>query len=141
MWALTTMPFFIRFMDALPGAEAWRFTWVAKGRTVIYLPWQMVFYLVAGTVVGIVVSVFTRPAAKEKLDNFYALTRAPIAGGEKVGAPCTLPEGAVVSPRRNLLPFRSLEIPVPSWTSVIGFLIGWAAVAALIGVFVFIASR
>jgi hypothetical protein len=96
----------------------------------------MVFYLTAGLLAGILVSLFTKPVPKEKLENFYALTRTPVSPGEKVPAPCTLPEGAVVPPRRTLFPKSNLEIGIPSRTSVIGFLAGWAAVAALIGLFV-----
>lgn len=111
------------------------FIWeVSKNRYIeIYLPWQMVFYLAGGTLVGIIVSLFTRPVAKEKLDNFYALIRTPVRPGEKVAAPCTLPEGAVVPEKRNIFPNTNFEISIPSLTSVVGFLIGLACVAAIIG--------
>jgi Na+/proline symporter len=111
------------------------FIWeVSKNRYIeIYMPWQMVFYLTGGTLVGIIVSLFTRPVAKEKLDNFYALVRTPVKPGEKVAAPCTLPEGAVVPEKRSIFPNTSFEVSIPSLTSVVGFLIGWACVAAIIG--------
>jgi Na+/proline symporter len=111
------------------------FIWeVSKERYIeIYFPWQMVFYLTGGTLMGIIVSLFTRPVAKEKLDNFYALIRTPVRPGEKVAAPCTLPEGAVVPEKRNIFPNTNFEISIPSLTSVVGFLIGWACVAAIIG--------
>ncbi|MBN2272267.1 MAG: sodium:solute symporter family protein [Sedimentisphaerales bacterium] len=96
------------------------------------LPWQMILYLGAGLISGIVVSLFTRPVSQEKLENFYALTRTPITPGEQVDQPCTLPEGAVVPQRRNVFPNTSLEIAVPSRTSVIGFFIGWGFVAAIV---------
>jgi len=134
-WWLTTMPFFVRFVDSLPCSGPLRFVWKGNAVPEIYLPWQMVFYLVAGTAVGIVVSLLTRPVPEEKLDTFYALTRTPIVPGEEPGAPCTLPDGVVPQPRRNLLPCKSLEIPVPSVTSVVGFVVGWVCVAALIGAF------
>jgi len=110
------------------------FVWeIAKNRKIeIYLPWQMVFYLSAGTLVGIIVSLFTRPVAKEKLDNFYALVRTPVKPGEQVSVPCTLPDDAVVPEKRNIFPNTSLEIAIPSRTSVVGFLAGWACVAAII---------
>jgi Na+(H+)/acetate symporter ActP len=118
------------------------FVWeIAKNRKVeIYLPWQMVFYLAGGMLVGIIVSLFTRPVAKEKLDKFYALVRTPIRPGEQVAAPCTLPADAVVPKKRNLLPNTSLEIPIPSLTSVIGFLVGWGCVAVIIYAVYLIAS-
>jgi hypothetical protein len=98
----------------------------------VYLPWQMVFYLTGGMVAGIVVSLFTRRVPERKLEDFYALVRTPVRPGEKVPAPCTLPEGAAVPPRRKLLPVRSLEVLVPSATSVLGFAAAWALVGAII---------
>jgi len=92
----------------------------------------MILYLGAGLVSGIVASLLTPPVAKEKLDRFYALTRTPIAPGEQVSAACTLPEDAVVPEKRNIFPNTNLEIAIPSRTSVIGFLVGWACVAAII---------
>jgi Na+/proline symporter len=96
------------------------------------LPWQMILYLGTGLVSGIAVSLLTRPVAAEKLENFYALTRTPIQPGEQVDKPCTLPAGAVVPERRNILSNTSLEIAIPSRTSVIGFLVGWACVAVIV---------
>ncbi len=98
----------------------------------LYLPWQMVLYLSAGLIAGVVASLLTRPVAAEKLDNFYALVRTPIKPGEQVPAPCTLPADAVVPEKRNIFPNTSLEIPIPSLTSVLGFVAGWGCVAAII---------
>ncbi len=129
---LTTQPFFVSWLNGLPINESLKFV-VTKGtRLEIYLPWQMTFYLVAGTIAGIVVSLFTKPVSKEKLDNFYALVRTPMAPGEKPLTPCTLPPGTVPAPRRNLFPNTSLEIMIPSANSLIGFFAGWVCVAVLI---------
>lgn len=98
----------------------------------LYLPWQMILYLGAGLISGIVVSLFTKRVAEEKLENFYALTRMPITPGEQADQPCTLPEDAVVPKRRNLFPNTSLEIAIPSRTSIIGFLVGWGFVATIV---------
>lgn len=106
----------------------------------LYLPWQMILYLSAGLIGGIVVSLLTKPVAAEKLDNYYALIRTPIKLGEQPPAPCTLPEGAVVPAKRNLFPNTSLEIMIPSRTSVVGFLVGWAFVAAIVITVYLIAS-
>jgi len=138
-WWLTTRPGFVVFAKGLPAAEALRFVVEKEGKSLIYLPWQMVFYLAAGTVAGVVASLLTRPVAREKLETFYALTRTPIVPGEEPGEPCTIPAGATTLPRRNLIPSESLEIPVPSATSVVGFVAGWVCVAALVGIFVLIA--
>ena len=96
------------------------------------LPWQMIFYLVSGILSGIFVSLFTKPVAREKLDNFYALIRTPIAPGEQISSPCTLPADAVVPEKRVIFPNSNLEFMIPSLTSVIGFLAGWGCVAAII---------
>jgi len=116
----------------LPGFMLW------QGE--LSLPWQMILYLGAGLVGGIVVSWFTRPVAKEKLENFYALIRTPITPGEQVDEPCTLPAGAVVPEKRNLFPNTNLEIAIPTRMSVLGFLAGWACVVAIVVVVYIIAS-
>ena len=131
-WYLTTRSFFISFLADLPCAESLRFVMEKADGPVVYLPWQMIFYLAAGTLIGIVVSLLTKPIDKDRLDNFYALLRTPIAPGEKVPAPCQLPDDAVVPPKRNLISAAGLEIPVPSLVSVLGFLAGWAIVASIV---------
>ena len=98
----------------------------------LHLPWKMILYLGAGLISGIVVSLVTRPVAKEKLENFYALIRTPVTLGEQVDKPCTLPAGAVVPERRNVFPNTSLEIAIPSRISIIGFLVGWVCVAVIV---------
>jgi len=110
--------------DKLPDFMLW------EGK--LYLPWQMVFYLSAGFLLTVLVSLFTRPVAKEKLDNFYALVRTPVIPDEQVSVPCTLPEDAVVPEKRNIFPNTNLEIAIPSRISVVGFLAGWVCVVAII---------
>jgi SSS family transporter len=110
--------------DKLPGFMLW------EGK--LYLPWQMVFYLSAGFLLTVLVSLLTKPVPQEKLDNFYALVRTPVRLGEQVPAPCTLPSDAVVPEKRSLFPNTNLEILIPSRSSVIGFLAGWGCVAAII---------
>ena len=132
VWWLTTKGFFISWLGSLSMTESLTFIFVKGGIAEVYMPWQMIFYLSAGTIVGIVVSLFTKPVAKEKLDNFYALVRTPVKPGEQVSVPCTLPDDAVVPEKRNIFPNTSLEIAIPSRTSVVGFLAGWACVAAII---------
>ncbi len=132
VWWLTTQEFFISWLGSLSIAEPLTFIFIKDGVAEVYLPWQMVFYLSAGTIVGIVVSLFTRPVPEEKLDNFYALVRTPVKLGEQVSMPCTLPDDAEVPEKRNIFPNTSLEIAIPSRTSVVGFLIGWGCVAAII---------
>jgi Na+/proline symporter len=132
VWWLTTQQFFICWLSSLSAAEPLRFIFVRDGVPEVYLPWQMVFYLAAGLIVGIIVSFVTRPVAREKLDNFYALVRTPVVPGEKVLAPCTLPAGAVVPSARRIFPGTSFEMLVPSRISVIGFLLAWGCVVLII---------
>ncbi len=140
IWWLTTQSFFISFIAGCPVAESLRFVAQKPTGPEIYLPWQMVFYLTAGTLAGILVSLLTKPVAAEKLDNFYALVRTPIAPGEKVPAPCTLPADAVVPEKRTVFPNTGLEIMIPSLTSILGFIAGWAAVAVIISAVYLIAA-
>jgi len=131
-WWLTTTGSFIDFAEALPFSEKLRFVMLKSTGPEIYLPWQMLFYLSAGTIAGIVVSLVTKPVSAEKLDNFYALVRTPVETGEQVNVPCTLRPETVVPRKKLLFNLKNLEILVPTKTSVIGFLVGWACVAAII---------
>jgi len=132
VWWLTTKKFFILWLGSLSVAEPLRFIFIRDDVAEVYLPWQMVFYLLAGLVVGVVVSLLTRSVAESKLEKFYTLVRTPVILGEKVLAPCTLPTGAVVPPKRSILPGTSFEIQVPSGVSVVGFLAAWGCVVLII---------
>ena len=107
----------------------------------LYLPWQMIMYLSIGFVTAIVVSLFTRPVEKNKLDRFYECLRTPIAPGEPETAPFTLPDGVTPAPRRLWLKHPDFEIPKPSLVGVVGFIAGWVAVAILIGSFFLIIKQ
>jgi len=109
-----------------------------SGEATVSLPWQMACYLLSGITAGIVVSLFTAAVDPERLDRYYALIRTPIVPGEVPGAPCELPPGVEPPPARKLIPLRDLEVLVPSWSMVAGFLAGWAGAGALIGVFVWL---
>ena len=61
MFGKTLWDFNAVFADRLPEFMRW------EGK--LYLPWQMIIYLVAGLIAAIVVSVFTKPEKKEKLDK------------------------------------------------------------------------
>ena len=65
VWWLTTQEFFISWLGNLSMAESLTFVFVKNGAAEVYLPWQMVFYLSAGTIAGIVVSLFTRPVSEK----------------------------------------------------------------------------
>jgi hypothetical protein len=51
-----------------------------------------------------------------------------------------LPSDALVPEKRTVFPNTSLEIMVPSPTSILGFLAGWAAVALIISAVYLIAG-
>ena len=99
----------------------------------LWLPWQMIAYIVVGFAAGVVVSLLTRPVSHEKIERYYQLLRTPVSPDEEIAEPCTLPEGVEPGPRRGLFPNSNLEIPVPSRRSLLGLLAGWACVFAIIG--------
>ena len=98
----------------------------------LLLSWQMIFYLTAGLVTSIVVSLITKPVSKEKLDRFYECLRTPIRSGEPETKPFTIPEGTKPAPRRVLIDHPDFEIPRPKPITIIGFLGVWVAVGLLI---------
>lgn len=107
----------------------------------ISTPWQMLAYLTAGFVGGIVVSLLTSKNDPARLDRFYELLRTPVQPDEVIDAPCTLPAGVIPLPRRVFLPSTSLELPIPSRLAISGFAVGWLLVFAIIGgVWLLIAS-
>ena len=105
---------------------------------VISLPWQMICYLTVGLVTMIVVSLFTRPVAKEQLDSFYTCLRTPIGTDEPETEPFTLPPGTEPAPRQVWFDHPDFEIPKPTPVDIIGFFAGWAGVGLLIAVFYWI---
>ena len=136
VWWLTTQTWFIGWAATLPHAEALQLIWIEKGEPTIYAPWQILAYMASAVGVGVFVSLLTRPVAQQKLDRFYRLTRTPVEPGEKIEMPCTLPAGTSTVRRAMLTTAFGLEIPRPSRASVVGFVLTWGAVVALIGGFV-----
>jgi len=132
VWFLSTRAGIVEAAARLPFSERLQLTWIENGTHMIHLPWQIVFYMSAAVVAGIVVSLLTRPVSEEKLKRFYDLTRTPITPNEQLLRACHLPEGVAPAERRMLVTAFGLEIPAPSAVSVWGFLLGWALVAATI---------
>ena len=134
MWWITTQPIFISFIGSLPIADNARFVVEKATGAEIYLPWQMIFYLITGICTGIAVSLFTQPVEKQKLDNFYALARTPVLAHESfISKPCTIPENVTVPKAKKLFSINNLEILRPSKISIIGFIVSWVFVAILVG--------
>ena len=140
VWWVSTQPWFISWLSEMPAAESLRLLWTEGEKTVVYLPWQILFYSSVASLVGIVVSLVTPAVDPIKLDRFYRLSRTPVQNGEEVLQPCTLPEDAPTVDRPMLLTAGGLEIPMPSRTSVIGFVTVWLLVGGIIGTFVWIVS-
>ncbi len=131
-WWISSRPWFVDAVANLPFADTSRLVFSSGGNLEIYLPWQMVFYLSAGLVAGVVASLLSPPTEGSRLDLFYALIRTPVRPGEAVPAPCTLPTGVVPPPAKKLLPLASFEIYAPSRQMILGFLAGWAAAIAMV---------
>jgi Na+/proline symporter len=112
-------------VPGLPGFMTW------EGK--LYLPWQMILYLVTGLVTIIAVSLVTRKVPGKKLDRFYECLRTPIAPNEPETEPFTLPDGVTPAPRTVLVDHPDFEIPRPQPISVIGFLVSFAVVGAMVG--------
>jgi len=92
-WAATLTSFSVLLFTskiAFGGYVLWNFNEHLAGKLPAFmlfdgglsLPWQMIFYLTAGFVVLIVVSLFTRRAPKDRLDRLYDCIRTPIGADE-----------------------------------------------------------
>ena len=104
------------------------------------IPWQYVMYLSAGAMSGIVTSFVTRRPSEEKLDHFYTLIRTPVRPGEHVETPCTLPENPLPAETGKLIPIDGIEIPKPSRVGLVGFIVAWMVVGAILWLTNFLAS-
>ena len=134
-WASTGAAFFTWWLTATETFIGWAGvlspSFVHNGE--MYLPWQMIFYLVAGLVAGIVISLLTKPVDEEQLDRYYELVRTPVEVGEPVPEePCTIPAGIAIPAKRNIFADSSIEVMVPDRSSIYGFIASWGLVGALI---------
>ncbi len=99
--------------------------------------WQIFTYLIGGFGAGILVSLVTRRAPKERLDRVFNAIRTPVNTEEPhITEPFSLPAGLPVGQVRKVINHPDLEIYWPSATAVGGFALFWACVAILVG-FVF----
>jgi Na+/proline symporter len=140
-WWISSQSFLVAWLSATPIGESLALVSYSGAEPAISLPWQMIFYLTTGLVLGISTSFFTRRTDSEKLERYYTLLRTPVFTEEgNLPEPCTIPEGAMTLPRRSLFPNTEIEISIPSQRSIVGFLAGWAVVAAIILFVYFIAA-
>lgn len=130
VWWLTAQGFFAHWLAGQSVASG--MSLIAADGTVS-LPWQMVFYLVAGFATGIATSLFTKRSDATKVERYYQLLRTPVVTEESnLAEPCTIPPGAITLPRRSLFPNSEIEISIPTRRSVVGFVAGCLCVAAII---------
>jgi len=122
-----------RFTDLLPDFMLYVEANKPEARPELLLSWQMVFYLLAGLITIVVVSLLTPRVPCEKLDRFYACLRTPVRAGEPETKPFTLPEGVEPAPRRVLFDAFELEIPRISLVGLLGFVVALVLVGILIG--------
>ena len=101
--------------------------------------WMIFTYLSMGTLAGIVVSLVTPRTDAEKLDRFFRVMRTPVTPGEEVTEPCTLPANAA-PPVPKWFNHPDIELPRPSRTDVVGFLVSWLIVGVIIGTVVVLAQ-
>jgi len=135
-WASTVIACAIWYVTEQAWFVAWAKTqapWLLFGDKV-YLPTQMTIYLIVGTVVMIAVSLMTRRPDSTKLDLFYDTLRTPIQPGEQVVESLRLPAGVQPAPQNKLIDHPDLEIQVPTRRGIVGFLLAWLMVIALIGI-------
>jgi solute:Na+ symporter, SSS family len=136
VWWLTTQPMVIDWVTQLAQTGSMNLVWKRPdGMMIIRESWVIVAYSASAIAACVIVSLLTKPVDSKKLDNFYTLTRTPIAPGEVIETPCTLPANVQPVPRTMLCTAFGLEIPLPSLTSCLGFLAGWVAVAAMVAGF------
>jgi Na+/proline symporter len=136
-WASTITGFAVLMATTMPRFHLWAaanlpeyMIWNSQFRD----SWQIGAYLSAAFAVGIVVSLLTKRVEQPKLDRLYECLRTPIQPDEPHNPiPFTLPQGTVAPAPRKIIQHPDFEIPVPTRTSVFGFLFLWMWVGALIG--------
>ncbi len=140
-WWISTQAFFVEWLATFAFVQRLGIVTGAGGSLEVFLPWQMVFYLIVGLILGIGTSFFTKRTDPEKIERYYKLLRTPVLTEEgNLPQPCTIPEGAVTLPSRSLFPNSEIEISLPSRRLIVGFLAGWAVVAGIVGFVYWVAA-
>ncbi len=132
-WWITGLSSTAIAIAQIPVVESLGIVVEKNSELMITIPWQMLAYLTAGFAGGILVSLFTRKNDPEQLERFYELMRTPVQENEEIETPCRLPSGVTPAPRHVFFPETSLELPIPTWRAISGFLVGWFLVFAIIG--------
>jgi len=100
VWWLTTQQFFVNFLSGLAVNESMRFVVSKDTGFETALPWQMVFYLSAGTLAGIIVSLFTKRLLPRSSITFTRLFAHQSGQGKKLQPRALCPQDG--SPRETL---------------------------------------
>ena len=104
-----------------------------RGEDMIFsLPWQMLFYLTTGVILGIVVSLITKRRPDEDLRDFFVCIRTPVDDEELVEQACVLPKESSDKTTPKLIDHPDWEIPKPGTADIVGFLGAWVIVLAII---------
>lgn len=137
-WWLTLQPRVVQWVQSFPFSKSWSLVEHSAEKSSIYEPWQIVIYLSAAILAGVLASWGTPRRDRESLDRFHQLIRTPVSPGEVIRESCHLPEETSPASRRCWFAGSDFELPVPSMTSVLGFFLCWVAVAAMIGGFIWV---
>ncbi len=138
VWWLSDQQVFINWLDqTFPFLSSINFITVRNYNDVIvkgiYFPWQIVFYLTVGFVVGIVVSLFTKKVPEDQLNHFYGLMRTPVNEPEELTENAQLPKGKDYAPQNKLINLPGIELQVPSKQAIGGFFVAVFFVLLLVG--------
>ena len=140
VWWLTLQPGVVHRLQSLSIAKPLGLIEHSVDQSSIHEPWQIVIYLSAAALAGIVASLITRTPDEAKIQQFHQLIRTPVQPGEVITTSCQLPVEVQPIQRSTWFTGSNFEIPVPSKTSVIGFLVSWLAVGGMIGGFMWLMS-
>lgn len=137
-WWLSGRRWCVDLLADTSAAERLKLFREVNGELEIYEPWVIAFYITAAAFAGIVVSLLSKPVADQQLDRFYGLMYTPVEAGETITESCRLPEGVSSNKRTMWIDKAGIQVPVPSRISVVGFLLGWLMVLAVVGVYVLV---
>ena len=129
--------FLANYPDYVASIESLEFILNREG-TRVTDAWTIFVYLSAGVLSGTIVSLLTRPQDARKLDHFYRVMRTPVTLGEVVTEPCTLPKDAPPAVDK-WFDHPDIELPKPTRTDVVGFLVSWLIVGIIVGIVVLLA--
>jgi Na+/proline symporter len=140
VWWLTLQSGVVHRIESLPFAKSLGLIEHGVNQSSIYEPWQIVIYLSAAALSGIIASLLTKKPDKAKMQQFHQLIRTPVQSGEVITTSCQLPAEVKPMERATWFTGTDFETPVPSKTSMVGFLLSWLAVGGMIGGFMWVMS-